>query len=165
MRWRQEGPEDSGAQPHPSLIVAGQRAAGQSSRPCREQMGCTVGKRAGPAPLSTSQAQLPRGQGQCCPHRICGVTPGLRGPRAKKPTRSTHASCVALPEPRVRQAPCGPRELCPLLPCGHCNCVIYIFLRRFNDHCLVFVVFTNVVKHCKKMKYLKCSNKMGFLLF
>lgn len=30
-----------------------------------------------------------------------------------------------------------------------------------------FLLFLQMlwIKHCKKMKYLKCSNKMGFLLF
>lgn len=43
--------------------------------------------------------------------------------------------------------------------------VLYIFLRKYNDSCLV-LLFLQVLwnKNCKKIKYLKCSNKAGFFV-
>lgn len=43
--------------------------------------------------------------------------------------------------------------------------VLYIFLRKYHDSCLV-LLFLQVLwnKNCKKIKYLKCSNKMGFFV-
>lgn len=43
--------------------------------------------------------------------------------------------------------------------------VLYIFLRKYNDGCLV-LLFLQVLwnKNCKKIKYLKCSNQSGFFV-
>lgn len=41
--------------------------------------------------------------------------------------------------------------------------VLYLFLRKYNDGCLV-LLFLQVLWNNKKIKYLKCSNKMEFFV-
>lgn len=62
---------------------------------------------------------------------------------------SSHLEVILLPKPTLSTL----------------ESVLYIFLRKYNDSCLV-LLFLQVLwnKNCKKIKYLKCSNKMVFFV-